>query len=139
MLTYIDMKKLLLLLSLSFGLTYSTYANERVNLSCVFDEAYNWQLGKTRVFKHDESSLIVIPNVGKYIYDGIEGYYKTKGNEILFTHKLGNDEDILGKRYDYSLDRTTGVFELLSSDRSGDELFKWLTHKGKCKVSENLF
>jgi hypothetical protein len=133
------LKKLLLLLLLSFGFIYSTHANERVNLSCAFYESYNWQLGKSRLFTHDESSLIVLPSVGKYIYDGIEGYYKTKGNEILFTHKRGNDEDILGIRYDYSLDRTTGVFELLSSDRSGDELFKWLTHKGKCTVSENLF
>ena len=127
------MKKLLLLL-ISFGFICSTQANERIDLSCAFYEVYNWQLDETHFFTHEEGSLVVFPSVGKYIFDGIEGTYKTKGNEILFSHKIG---DVIGYTYDYSLDRTTGAFEKLVSniDRSG----KLNTHKGKCKVVENLF
>ena len=127
------MKKLLLLL-ISFGFICSTQANESIDLSCAFYESYSWLLDKSLFFTEDAGSLVVFPSVGKYMYEGLEDYYKTKGNEILFSHKIG---DVIGYTYDYSLDRTTGAFEKLVSniDRSG----KLNTHKGKCKVVENLF
>ena len=70
-----------------------------------------------------------------------ESYYKTEGNKIMFSHENG-DEDF-GLRWGYSLDRTTSIFEedffIMSAIETDSKFEKRLTHKGKCKVTENLF
>ena len=129
------MKKLLLIL-ISFGFTNFLIANEKVNLSCVYYETFDWKTAETTRTTGSES-LIVFPDTGIYIYDGIEGYYQTVGNEIRFSHLY----DHMNMRMDYSLDKTTTVFEadFYYKAKTENEFIKLLTHKGECEKTENLF
>lgn len=134
------MKKLFLFLLISFAFTNFSIADERVNLSCVFSETFHWDTLETNGTTGG-GSLIVFPSIGKYIYDGIEGYYQTAGNKIKFSH-VNHDAGGVGLRWDYSLDRTTTVFEQdfsVKSAKTGNKFKKGLTHKGKCEKTENLF
>ena len=136
-----SMKKLLLLLLLSLGFIGSANAEsiEQVNLTCTFYETFHWD-DLTTTQTTGVSSLIVFPSIGKYIYDGIESYYRTEGNKIMFSHVNGDDD--FGLRWGYSLDRTTSIFEndfSMKSAETGNKFKIGLTHKGKCKKTENLF
>lgn len=131
------MKKLLLLILISFGFTNFSIANEKVNLSCAFYETFHWDTGETSRTSGG-GSLIIFPDTGKYMYDGIEGNYQTVGNEIRFSHLRSH----MNGRWDYSLDKTTTAFEeafYLRSDKTKNKFTIRLTHKGKCKKTENLF
>ena len=133
------MKKLLLILFISLGITNPANAEsiEQVNLTCSSYETFHWD-DLTTTKTTGVSSLIVFPSIGKYIYDGIESYYRTEGNKIMFSHV---NEDI-GLRWGYSLDRTTSIFETdfsMRSAKTGNKFKIGLTHKGKCKKTENLF
>ena len=130
------MKKLLLLILISFGFTNFSIANERVNLSCVFYESFVWATGETSSVTGSES-LVVFPDTGIYIYDGVDGYYQTVGNEVRFSYHSTNR----ALRWDYSLDKTTTFFEadFYYKAETESEFIKLLTHKGKCKKTENLF
>ena len=128
------MKKLLLLILISFGFTNFSIANEKVNLTCVYYETFDWKTAETTRTTGGHS-LIVFPDTEKYMYDGIEGYYQTVGNEIRFSHSN------MTIRYDYSLDKTTTVFEadFYYKAKTENEFIKLLTHKGGCEKTENLF
>ena len=128
------MKKLLLLILISFGFTNFSIANEKVNLSCVYYETFDWKTAETTRTTGGHS-LIVFPDTEKYMYDGIEGYYQTVGNEIRFSHSN------MTIRYDYSLDKTTTVFEadFYYKAKTENEFIELLTHKGECEKTENLF
>jgi len=130
------MKKLLLLLILSFGFICSAQANERVNLFCTFYENYSPGIGGDWLEIKEEYSLTIFPNTSEFIFDYFEGEYKTEGNRILF----GKDSIF---RYAYSLDRVTGVFNETIYDAHPDfydgKEYVFMKSRGKCKVSENLF
>jgi len=133
------LKKLLLLLLLSFSFIHSTHANERVNLSCTFYESYSPGIGIDwiEIKDKEEYSLTIFPNTSEFIFDFFEGEYKTEGNRLLF----GNDIGVF--RYAYSLDRVTGainktVYQTVQDFNDGKE-HAWLKYRGKCKVVENLF
>ena len=133
------MKKLLLILFISLGITNPANAEsiEQVNLTCTFYETFYWDDLRTEQTT-GVHSLIVFPSIGKYLYNGIESYYRTEGNKIMFSHV---NEDI-GLRWGYSLDRTTSIFETdfsMRSAKTGNKFKIGLTHKGKCKKTENLF
>ena len=131
------MKKLLLLILISFGFINFSIANEKVNLSCVYYETFNWDTGETSRTTGG-GSLIIFPDTGKYLYDGIEGNYQTVGNEIRFSHLRSH----MNLRWDYSLDKTTTVFEEAfyhRSEKTKNKFIIRLTHKGKCEKTENLF
>jgi hypothetical protein len=132
------MKKLLLLF-FSILLSFNSYADEQVNLTCAFYETFHWDTLKTTDTKPEDVSLIVYPQIEMYIHRGVTGYYESVGNQIKFSLYSG-DENRTAK-YDYSLDRTTSVFEYdfsIKSPESG-KYERGLTHKGKCKKTENLF
>ena len=131
------MKKLLLLILISFGFTNFSIANERVNLSCVFYESFVWATGETSSVTGSES-LVVFPDTGIYIYDGVDGYYQTVGNEVRFSYH-STDRAL---RWDYSLDRTTTVFEEVlsaNSEKLKNKYEKVITLRGKCQKAESLF
>ena len=129
------MKKLLLLLLLSLGITNPANAesDEQVNLTCTFYETFHWDDLTTTLLRPEEWSLVLNPEMLQYTYEGITDYYQEVANEIQFMKSLKYE------RKEYSLDRTTAVFKYTLSFLFDDEWKKAATFKGKCKKAENLF
>ena len=120
-------------------LSFNSYGTEQVNMSCAIYETFHWDTLKTTETRPEDVSLIVYPEIEMFTHEGATGYYKLVGNKIKFSLFSG-DKDTSFK-WDYSLDRTTGVYEYDFSIKISETgtYNKGLTHKGKCKKTENLF
>ena len=137
------MKKLLLILLLSLGFVGSANAEsvEQVNLTCAFYETFHWDDLTTTDTRPEDMSLIIYPEMKNYTFKGYTASYEEVGNEIQFTFANLEDEDFASKT-EYSLDRTSAVFQYTLFFKDSSTNNKWkpgLTHKGKCRKSENLF
>ena len=136
------MKKLLLLLLLSVGFVCTSYAEERVNLTCTLYDSFNWSDGTTSEVLPEKTSLVVFPETQKYIFSNITGYYVLDGNLMKFSHMWSNCKvNEFCASYDYSLDITSRVWkETFNTRHVGEKIFKkGLTHSGECVKVENLF
>ena len=137
------MKKLLLLLLLSLGIINPANAEsvEQINLTCAFYETFHWDDLTTSDLKPEDISLIIYPEMKLKTFKGYTSSYDEVGNEIQFTFHSSCDDKMCFKT-EYSLDRTSSVFQYTLSFKDLGANNKWkpgLTHKGKCKKTENLF
>lgn len=134
------MKKLFLLISLSLGIASLTNAEsiEQVNLTCTFYETFHWDDLTTSDLKPEDISLIIYPEMKNYTFKGYDASYEEVGNEIQFTFHSSCDDKMCIKT-EYSLDRTSAVFQNTLSSKQLGEWKPGLTHTGKCKKTENLF
>ena len=137
------MKKLLLILLLFLGITNQANAEsvEQVNLTCTLYETFHWDDLTTSDLRPEDSSLIIYPEMKLYTFEGYTYSYYEVGNEIHFSYNSDCTSEACLKR-EYSLDRTSSVFQYTLSQKWSGTNNKWepaLTHKGKCKKTDNLF
>jgi hypothetical protein len=137
------MKKLLLVifLFLSINNPISAAYDDKVNLTCTLYETFHWDDLTTSKLKPEDVSLVIHPELGTYTFKGATHFYFEVGNEIQFSYN-SNCSDLPCMKTDYSLDRTSAVYQYTLSYKDSTTNNKWkkaLTHKGKCKITENLF